>query len=211
MAATAEAGVCNLALTAIGNTAFVDDLDEDSTEAKVAKEIFAFSRDVVLERFEWRFAARRATLALDAGAVSGLARNGWLYVYALPADCIAPRRITVDGIRNPNAENRIPFAIEASASVAGGPVDARVLLTDQAEAELQYTSRVETVALWSPLFVDALKWNLAAQFALGIQKKPAVAQAMTAQFERAIGQAFAAQLNQGREDRPPDSEFISVR
>ncbi len=208
MGVTTEAGVCNLALVAIGHSQFVDDLNEESTEAEVAKAIFSKDRDATLERFQWKFATLRAALA-DLGAA--VARDGWTFAYAIPANCIAPRVIVLPGQRAPSPENRIPFDIEASATVVGGPVNGKVLLTDEEDAELIYTARVVTPSLFSPLFVDALKWALASQFALGIQKKPAVALQMGQMYERSLQIAEAAQLQQSREDRPPRSEFITTR
>ena len=124
---------------------------------------------------------------------------------------IAARAIVQPGVRAPAPEARIPFRLEGSASVAGGRVDGLVLLTDQADAELIYTARVIPPALFPQLFVDALAWRLAARFALGIQKKPAVAAQMEQRYEMALSVAIASQNRQSREDRPPDSEFVSVR
>lgn len=209
MGVTTAAEVCNLALVAIGHTSFIDDLDEDSAEAAVAKAIYATARDACLERFAWKFAALRKALA-DLGEAA--VRDGWDFAYALPADCITPRAIVLEGVRAPSPEQRIPFDVEADASALGrGNVDGRVLLTDQEDAWLIYTARVETVSLFSPLFVKTLSWDLAAGFALGVQKKPAVAMQMTAQYERALLVAEAGQLRGAREDRPTDSEFITGR
>ncbi len=195
MGITTAAEVCNLGLTAIGHTAYIDALDEESTEAEVAN------------------ATRRAALAMLAGPGVNEARlrNGWAYTYATPVDLIAAQHITVDGIRAPAPEARIPFKIEADNGGHGPTVAGKVVLTDQDAAELVYTARVTTPALWSGAFVEALSWKLAAKFALGIQKKPAVALQMEQAFERALAIAAASQYRQSTEDRPPDSEFITAR
>lgn len=209
MAVLPEARICNLALVAIGHSQLIDALDDDSPEAEVANAVYAQSRDAILERVPWKFATLRATLA-DLGATA--VRDGWAYAYSLPSDCIAPRALTVAGTPAPGPEDRIPFELEADASSASrGAVDGMVLLTDLDEAELVYTARVETPALFSPLFIDCLKWSLAAQFALGIAKKPAVARTMEQRFEQALSIAAASQYRQSREPRPPDSEFITTR
>lgn len=211
-----EAEVCNLGLAAIGQTAFINSLNEDSPEAQVAKEIYPGAVDVLLERADWKFASRRKALAVvvdaDEDPDDDAVRDGWRFVYALPSDCIAPRQLVIPGIRTPSADQRIVFDVEADAENTGrGNITRRVLLTDQEEAVLRYTARVVTPALWSPLFVEAMSWFLASKFALAIQKKPAVAATMDQKFERAVVQAFASQLRQAREDQPPESEFTRIR
>lgn len=211
--ATTDAEIVNQALVAIGEGQFVNDLDEESQPARVAKVIFARTRDALLERFQWPFANKRATLAELSSPTTetAYARDGWDYTYALPGDCIAPRAITVTGVRAPPPADRIPFAVEADSTGGRGSINGMVLVTDLATAELVYTGRVSVSALFPPLFTDALVWRLAAQFALGIQKKPAVAMQMEQMFERALSIAAASAMRQGREDQPVDSEFISTR
>lgn len=215
MGVTTAADVCNLALVAIGHTDFITDpdLDEDSTESEVAAKVYATCVEVTLERAEWNFAARRKTLAMVAGpgVNEQLLRNGWAYVYSWPADCVAARRITLDGIRAPPPIARPVFAVESDDTGGRGNVTGKVIVTDQVEAELQYTGRVNIPALWSGPFVEALSWKLAAKFALGIQKKSATALEMEKMFERALGIAASSQQRQGTEDQPALSEYTIVR
>ncbi len=213
MGVQTEADVCNLGLVAIGNTQLIDELNDPTPAARVAKAVYANARDATLERVEWKFATRRRTLAMlvdaDTDPDSELVHDGWRFVYGLPPDCIAPRRIVVPGMRAPPPRLRIPFEIEASDS--SGKVDGLVLLTDQPEAELLYTARVMAPALFTALFAEALSWMLASKFALAIQKKPAVAVTMDQKFERSIAVALTSNFRQAHEDLPPDSEFILER
>ncbi len=89
--------------------------------------------------------------------------------------------------------------------------DSRVLLTDQADAELVYTDQVNTVALFPAMFVEALAWKLASDLALCVPVKPAVAVEMAKRYEAELHKAAASQYRQSREDLPPESEFIAVR
>ena len=201
MAAT-DAELCNLALNHIGSLDFIDELDEEGAAAEVCNVIYATTRDAALERVWWPFATRRALpAAIDEDLVS---RSGWGYAYALPDDCIAMRYI-YPGTRAPTAQQRIPFVTENDADVG------MVVLTDQEDAELVYTARIEEVPRFSPLFQEALAWSLAAKLALSISKDARKAMAMNQQFELAIARATASVFRQQREDLPPEAEHIRNR
>lgn len=198
--ALSEAQVCNLALLRVGSRAVIQNLEEKTAEAIACKAIFELARDAVLAEVPWSFATRRATLAL----ISGATRDGWQYVYDVPADFLAARYIYA-GIRNPASDERIPFALEDDVN------NELVLLTDAEDAVLVYTYRCTSPGLWSPLFVDALAWRLASDLALALSVKPQVGLAMAQGYEAALRKAAAADWNQQREDMPPEAEWIRKR
>jgi hypothetical protein len=199
--ALTDAGICNIALLRVGQRQTLDSLDDNTTEGAVCKAFYADARDAVLQSFPWDFATKRATLALVAGA----SRDGWEYVYALPADCLTPQHIWA-GKRTPTHAERIRYSVEYDATT-GQPV----LLTDQGTAVLVYTARVAAVTIYPPLFVDALAWRLAADIALGLTLKPQLAQGAGAAYQRALAAAFAADHRQTQEDATPESDTITVR
>lgn len=194
-----EAQLCNVALLRIGERQLIDDLDEDTAPAKACKALYAHARDEVLEAAWWNWATRRAVLAL----LDGETRTGWGYVYALPDDCLAARSIYT-GTRSPSARQRIPFSMEMGAT-------GRVLLTDMEDAELVYTARVTTVALFPTSFADAVAWRLAVDLVLAIPVKPQLAPMIERKALSAFNAALSADRTEMQEDRPPESEFITVR
>lgn len=200
MPTTTAAQLCNIALARVGQRQFIDNLDENNAQAKLCKTLYAPARDTVLESFAWQFAARRATLAL----LAAVTRDGWTYAYDLPSDCLAPREIYA-GTRNPAGEQRIPWSVEDD------PTYGRIVLTDQAEAVLSYTRAMETVALFPPLFIEALAWKLASDLALSLPVKPAVFPMTKREYEIALSRAIAAQLNQRQADAALDAEWIRGR
>lgn len=209
MGVTSDAQLCSISLLRIGQQQTVDSLDEDTSQAAACKAMYANARDAVLELLDWPFARRRAVLAALT-----LTRTEWDFVYALPADCLAPRRI-VSGIKPESADDRIPFDIEGDATVGTN----RILLTDQEDATLLYTAITPNpvtnqpwpVALMSPLFVDALAWKLAGDLTLALPVKPGTLQLMNVEFEKAFARAGAAARNQLREPQPPTPRFITAR
>ena len=58
--------ICNLALSHLGDTATVASIDppEGSAQAEHCSRFYPVARDAMLELFNWKFATRRATLAL---------------------------------------------------------------------------------------------------------------------------------------------------
>lgn len=207
MGITSDAQLCSISLLRIGQRLTLDSLDANNTQAKACKAMYANARDAVLELLDWPFARRRATLG-----VLSLTRTEWAFVYSLPADCLAPRRL-VSGVKPETADDRIPFEIEGDSSIGTN----RVLVTDQEDAELLYTATgAQTnlpwpVALMSPTFVDALAWKLAGDLTLALPVKPGTLQLMNAEFEKALGRAGAAARNQQREPQPATPRFITAR
>lgn len=204
-AVTTEAGICNIALLNVGSRGLLNSLNEQTTEAMACKAHYASARDALLERFPWKFATTRATLALIANTTV----SGWDYVYELPSNCMVPQRIW-SGSRMPHSEDKIPFDVEMVRDTAGNP-SVRALLTDHEDASLIYTVQQTTVALFSPLFVDALAWELSKRLALCIPVKPGAAQLAEAMFKQAFAHAGASQFRHMQPDVAPESEFISGR
>lgn len=199
--ALSEEEICNRALLRIGQRQTIDSLDEETVQAQACKALYADTRDALLEAVPWPFATKRAALAVLANNQ----RSGWEYVYALPADCLAPRYIYPDK-RMPAREEKIPFQLEHDPAT-----QKTVLLTDKADAELIYTRRLETVALFPAVFVDALAWALAADLALSLAVKPQVAAAMQQKAELALRRAAAAAFMQQQPDVLPEAEHIRAR
>jgi hypothetical protein len=77
------------ALRHLGVSWTVFDFDnENSQQAKVIRDQFQKSLDTVTEATEWSFANKSRDLPLVGDGV-----NGWLYEYALPADCLVLRNV----------------------------------------------------------------------------------------------------------------------
>lgn len=205
-AVTTEAGVCNLALGLVGQKQFIDRLDEDLTEAEVCEQFYASTRNELLEAWHWRFATKRAVLALAADSAGDpLERTGWAYCYVAPADMLKARRIW-DGDRASGAGSRIPFSKELNDDATG-----HLILTDQQDAELIYTVELRTVALWTPKFVVAVAKQLAVYLATALPVKPELARLLQPAATLALQQAAAADANEGEPDPEADSEWIRER
>lgn len=192
--------VANLALGLIGQRQLLNSLEEDSTEAQMAKLYFAPTRDELLAAWDWRFARARAVLALTTEE-----RTGWTYCYAAPTGMLAARRIW-DGTREPGEGERIPFDKELND--AG---DGHLIVTDQPDAELVYTRSLETVALWPQGFVKAVAAQMAVYLAGALPVKPGLARTLQPAATLALQQAAAQDAREAQRDPEAEAEAIRVR
>lgn len=201
--ATTAVQISNLALTNLGISTLIAELNEASNEARICNLWYEQTRDTVLQDFPWPFATRRVTLA----ELSDTPATDWDYVYAYPTDCLLARAIVLQGIRKPRNDLRIEFEIAYNGTQ-------RVIYTDQIAAELIYTAKVTDPTQFDPLFVMAMSWALAAAIApalVGQIAGQSVASNMREIYQQMLGQAAAAAMREGFEGVEPECELLSVR
>lgn len=157
--------ICNQALLRIG-AAEIASLTEQAQEAMYCSRFYGLVRQASLRQFPWNFAAvveELAQLAEDPG--------DWEYAYQLPAGCLRVLGLV----------EAVPFEVRG-----------RRVVTDSETCTLRYTSDIEDVNQWDPLFADAVAYRLAAELAMPITGKPALAQAMGQQADQAFARARQA-------------------
>lgn len=209
-----EVDICNLALGHLGDTATVASLSppEGSAQAEHCARFYPIARDSLLEMHSWGFATKRVTLAL---LTSGYPE--WDYCYAQPGDAlnllaVLPPSANDDysgqyGINSQIVSNSsvpmsaggqyVPQAYSAE-SLADGT---EVIYTDQADAVLRYTGRVEDPTKFSPLFVMTLSWHLAGMLAGPIIKGDAgaaEAKRCASMMQAYLSKAMESDANQRR-------------
>lgn len=182
----AKVDICNRALHRIGEVKRIQLLETERTPAAdVCRAIYDDTVEAVLEDFDWPFARRQAELGL-----LDITRNGWLFVYSLPDDCVQPRALMPEGYRRSQLtrEMRLPFELQASEAL-----DVKVLCTDAESgsdfAVLEYTARIEEVVLFPATFKEALTWRLASDLALSLRKDSRLASSCLEAYERTLGTA----------------------
>lgn len=192
--------ICNMALARVATTKPIASFTERSKEAELCRTFYASLREMVLRDFPWPFAESHIALA-DVGNPA----PGWQYRYRYPANCLLIRDIVQPGWRNaPFSGMEVPFELGYG---AGG----RVINTDQPEASVRFTYKVEDPTLFDPLFVDALAWRLAMELALPISSKPEYRTFAEQQYEKALTVAQGAAFRESQDDVEPESEFVRAR
>lgn len=198
--ATDAVQLCNLALLRVGVKDFIESLTEDTVQGQACNVAYALCLDTALASAPWPFATKRATLSL----LTDVARTDWDYCYQVPTDCLRALFVVSASGRNPRADQRTPFEVEANGT-------GLILLTDTEDAELVYTARVTTVPRFSPLFADALAWLLASELVLGLAVKPELGRACLERYQLALSKAATAAANERQADAPPVPEWIAGR
>lgn len=202
--ATAEAQIVNAALQRVGETQFIDSLEDRQASARCAKVAWALVAPRLLECFEWEWAEGYAQLAPLAGEDA----IEWTYAYAQPTNCAMPRRL-LPADAEPFGRERhpgVPFTKGVKKDGGG-----KLLRANCENAWLIYTRNDIAVGLWPAHFVDAMAAALAPELALGLSKKPAVGLNFMQVAERALSVAKAYDLNTAQRKPSPASRRTRAR
>jgi len=193
--------ICNLALSHLGVAKEISNLEERSGEAQACSRFYDISREIVLNDMDWNF----ATGFLSLNLIEENPVTEWAYSYRYPVKCLNSRRI-LSGIRNDSAKTRVPYMI--SNDTAG-----RVIYTDTKDGVLEYTQNLEDSSLFTPEFVMALSFRLAAYISprLTAGDPYKIKNDMIAQYHIEILNAKKQNFNENRDELPPESEFITTR
>lgn len=158
------------ALDLVGEPAIAS-LDAGTAAARAVRAAFGDVRDAVLALHDWNFATAWSRPALAAGEAEGPLKKR----YPLPADCISVRY--VDGLEANE------WAVEGAPIVDGGgaTIEAKILVANIDNPAVCYTRRVETVALWDPLFLKVFHHYLAARIGPKIGRDATIGPALEAE------------------------------
>lgn len=180
-----EVDICNLALSHFGQAASISSISppDGSAEAEHCARFYPIARNEMLEDYEWTFARKRALLAELTND-----RDDFAYRYALPSDCLKPRRLLPDGYSDDRNDSSV-YQWEGDS-----------IYTDEANAVLVYTFLLTDTTKFSPMFVTALSFKLAGFLVGPVVKDPTGRTQLTLgqQAERALGKAKASNANADR-------------
>ncbi len=195
--ATSAIEICNLALNHVG-AGTISSFESPTKEARTVKLLYNTLRDTVLEDHDWNFARRRQVLALLPDTYSG-----WDFAYQVPADCLVVRKLY-----DPSGEldDKIPFEF-----VCDDAKGRRLILTDEEDAELIYTCRIENPTLFSTQFRDALSFRIAADLSQPLRGKLDLHGVMMQRYQLALGAATRVSANQGLQSTDTKSSFTRAR
>jgi hypothetical protein len=194
--------ICNLALSNLGKDN-ISDINEASTEARVCKQFYEHTRDMLLQSYPWRWARKTVALA----QVSNDKERRWFYAYRRPSDCLKIRRVNSEML-----SDYLPY--EAMSVKAGGidyTVEGSVIYTGVSPAYLEYTQRVTDPTLFPALFQDALGWHIAVRLAMPLTRDPKVRADAFQLATRMTGEAQTSDANEVRETSDYPSEAIEAR
>jgi hypothetical protein len=190
--------IVNMALSHLGNSAVIEDIDELSAEARQGKLWYEAARREALEALNWNFARRRIALSLHSEPPP---EGQWHFRYQYPADCLKARFIV--NPLGPQADP-VPFEIEMVE-------DERTILVDLDEARLIYTRDHALVSSFSPMFVNALAFLLASKLATALTGSVRKKELMMQAFGQAMYAAIQSNAGEGTERRLREAEWTRER
>lgn len=170
MSLLSDVQICNLALDAIATRSTITSLQENSKEAKACARHYAPALAAILAGAHWNFARAEVNLTLLRDGTKTPPDNvpsPWLYEYVYPSDCVSARYIKPMMTGNPGnspGSQSLPtaigvpvrFIVSSDLDQSGNRV--RVILTQQAAAQLVYTTLITDTSLFDEEFAVAL-WN----------------------------------------------------
>lgn len=154
--------IVNMALDAIGFPRHISEFYEGSPAARVALEVFAQTRDELIQSGDWAFALAEVNLNLNGQTPP----TPWTYEYGYPPDCVRIRYIRpgalVGGTRNNNPQPILfrPFNDQR--------IPAQAILSDTDPATLIYSRSVTDPSQWDDGFTQAYIAALAEKLAFGL-------------------------------------------
>ena len=222
---TDQTAICNLALSRLGFSDPITDINEATVEARQCGMIYDQMLEATLRDFPWKFAQKYAEL----GLIRKHPNPEWTYEFALPSDCITAHKVvpphaqlynqdqisgSFGGPIEVNPLNHIYSDLRYTGSdytIAIGENGERVLWCNQEKAHLLYTSRVTEEGLFDNAFTSAFAWRLAVELAVPLGRDVALKDNAARMYYYELKAARSSSLNETRDRRKPDASFLNVR
>lgn len=195
--------ICNVTLSRIGVTKLIVNIETDRSKEGIAlRLVFDDEVQYVLRDFPWPFATSYKQLNLVAGSQASPVSNDWIFAYRYPSDCLFARRlVTINGRADVNPP---PFRV-------GRDTQGKLIYTNEADAELEYTVSVTETAEFDAMFRSALSWRLGKSIAPSSSRIKGIVDTCEEQYQIELSSAQRAALNEQQQEVPPESTLISDR
>lgn len=155
-----EVGICNLALSWLGASS-ITALTDDTPEGILCNQLYATSRDAVLEEVDWSFAMTRTVLTPEAATPA----FGYTYQFLLPSTLL--RLVTIsDTLSKPN-ENTVEWVQENNR-----------VLCDSSPLYARYITQVTDPSKFSFTFCHAVAARIAADASINLTESRSITDAM---------------------------------
>lgn len=204
--------ICNLALSHLGK-GVITSLSQATKEARTCNIHYDPVRRAVLEDHHWDF----AKVLLELTEVEDEDYTNWSYTYEWPDDCIAPRLI----VNDTGAITGTSFDFDKERYVTTGKIefdvlsnadlDAKRIVTNQVDAELEYTADIEDTTMFSQSFIRAFAYGLAAAMAIPLTGNQKLQSDMEAKYQYYLGLAKSGNANQTYVEPKEINSFVRAR
>jgi hypothetical protein len=194
--ASSKTEIANRALTKLGQTSVLL-ITDDNAAARVMNRIFDSVADSEVQDNRWKFAIARTQLSpLVAAPVDGSYR----YQYPLPMDYLALIQVG-DFYARTYSSSRTRWSVEGTN-----------ILTDlPPPLNFRYTQRITNVALFTPMFVEALASRLAMEACETLTQSDTKYQRVEKQYAVALARAARADAIENPPDELPEGSWLDSR
>jgi hypothetical protein len=232
--------VCNLALAAIGARASIASFSEGTIEADTCAIWYDSTRRLVGRAANWQCNKAYVNAAV-LKAAPGTPENPsaqpssvwnsayppppWLYSYSYPDDCIRLRTIQGSAVQGggfavplfssptaiiyPSLNSFAPFNEATDLTAQSQRI--KVIVTNQSQAVLCYSTDVEDPNVWDSGFLDAMIHGLAGRITMGITGKEKTMSVMYQMANRKLLEAQAMDANEQTVINDVTPDWIAVR
>lgn len=193
---TTSADVVNRALELIDSQATITSLDDGSIEANAAKVVYSAIVQLLLRQTQPDFSFTTAALVGASYPIRPI--PPWLNEYIYPADCLRARQVRPPPAGTTGAAadpfDPLPVLAQIGFDPNGGGTGtlAKVILTNQQNAWLSYTTSAVVESQWDPAFSEAVSRRLANPLAMAIAGRPDFAREVLEESERYAGMSELA-------------------
>lgn len=181
-----EVEIANLALSMLGAES-IRNFEEINKRARLAKNLFNFSRDHLLGQIVWTFA--NGYKQLNEVDLEGVSIPEGTKAYQLPEDCLVPNDIDPKG------------------SKSFWEIRGNVLYTNRSPVFLHYTKKVVNTELFTVTFVNVLASYLAYRLAPAISQNPKLTAQMREGYMMAIQESYGVETAKDTTYKHPDAQY----
>lgn len=186
-------GIWNAALDVLKERPLASVADTDATALWLARN-YNQQRDYLLERYIWKFALTRASIAADGTAPLW----DWQFRYAIPTDALRILPPTVNG-----AWDGVPIPFEQESGY--------ILMNYAGPLRLRYINRITNEGTFSNGFCECLALRLAARMAHWLTGKQSMSDAVEAAYRETTSEVIRTEAVQVAQDHYYDTEILADR
>lgn len=190
--------IASAALIKLGHHT-INDIDEGSPEANIAKVVWDYTRRDVLRDYPWNFAIKRAVVAPLAGknleALGEGATGKFKYIFPIPADSL---RIIEVGDSPYIDFNQ--YQLES-----GG------ILSDEKTLNVRYISEVTDFTKFDSTFLNAVTIKMAIEMCEAITQSTSKKRGLAEEYEATIGSAKRSDAQENKAIRIVEDTWLTAR
>lgn len=207
--------ICNMALARIGESSFIENLDERSKQAEVCSLFYQSALGRVFRDIKPQ--NRKTFLAL--ALVAEKPNTQWAFAYRYPTDCsyfdgvileTGAYKVANDELYRPTEYDLKPFDHYKVEYTRGKYNGTDVIFTNMEEAKAIVFPKPDANESLEDDLASLIAWNLAKEIVLPLAAEPGRRQIADAEYRRESAEVVA-NLGNEEEHHDPEPAFIQIR